>query len=114
MKNCQKGTTTKIDHSDASTLFQAAKLMDADRKLEPSWGKALESIERSSRSKMIEIFVNADKQKIIDDAKAKWENVHTTNHATDPESDLFALFALRTYLEHSCEQDKPRGLSRHP
>ena len=33
---CQTGTSTKIDHSDASTLFQAAKIVDEDRKLEPS------------------------------------------------------------------------------
>jgi hypothetical protein len=34
---CQKGTSTKIDYTDATTLFQAAKIMDEDRTLEPSW-----------------------------------------------------------------------------
>ena len=60
---CQTGTSTKIDHSDSSTLFQAAKIMDEYRKLETSWGAALDSIEEGTRSKTIEIFENANKRK---------------------------------------------------
>ena len=57
---------------------------------------------------MIEIFVNANKKKILEDATKRWENVKNTNHVKDPEKILFPYFALRTYLEHSCEQDKTK------
>ena len=105
---CQKGTSTKIDYTDAPTLFQATKIMDEERKIEQSWATALDSIETGTRSRTIEIFVNANKQEILDDAQARWENVRNTDHVSDPNNPLFSFFALRTYLEHSCEQDKTK------
>ena len=57
---------------------------------------------------MIEIFVNANKEKILENATKWWENVKNTDHVKDPEHILFPHFALRTYLEHSCEQDKTK------
>ena len=82
--------------------------MDDDCTLEPSWTKALESVESGTRSKIIEIFVNASKVDILEAATTRWENVRNTDHVKDSENCLFPFFALRLYLEHSCEQDKTK------
>lgn len=108
LQKCRNGSITKINHTDAGTLFQAAENMDEDRKLEPSWGPALDSIEDGTRSKTIEIFVNANKINILDDAHTRWKEIDNTEHVTDPENALFPFFALRTYLESSCDEKTKR------
>jgi hypothetical protein len=52
--------------------------------------------------------VNANKEEILDDAQTRWEHVRNTDHVKDPENDLFPFFALRTYLENSCEQERTK------
>ena len=52
--------------------------------------------------------MNANKVDILEAATTRWENVRNTDHVSDPENPLFPFFALRTYLEHSCEQDKTK------